>query len=65
MIWPRHPQPVTPRKAVAELAVKSTAASKVSTELILVERIAPPGESSQAPASGVSQQPSTANNRKP
>lgn len=37
MFWLHHPQPVRPRKAVAELTVSRYAASPMNTSLIIVD----------------------------
>ena len=37
MFWLHHPQPVRPRKAVAEQMVARTAVAPISTTLIVVE----------------------------
>lgn len=39
MFWLRHPQPVTPRKAVAELTVTSTSEAALNTRTIVVEKV--------------------------
>ncbi|MCU6435620.1 hypothetical protein LPB67_17715 [Undibacterium sp. Jales W-56] len=42
MFWLHHPQPVRPRKAVAEQTVKSQAPAPVNTHLIVIEKIPAP-----------------------
>ena len=37
MFWLHHPQPVRPRKAVAELTVARHSASPMSTSVIIVD----------------------------
>lgn len=41
MFWPHHPQPVTPRKAVAELTVYRTASAPLNTTTIIIEAVPP------------------------
>jgi hypothetical protein len=46
-LFPRHPQPVVPRKAVATQVVKQEQKEAVNPRLIIVERS--PGSDRQAP----------------
>lgn len=40
MFWIKHPQPVRPRKAVAEQMVAFSAATPINTQLIVVDQSA-------------------------
>lgn len=59
MFWIRHPQPVTSRRAVAELSVKRSAVAPMSTRLLIVERDEVREEARQAldPGDGSAKKP--------